>query len=213
LKVALRVFIGVILIFVFSIFLISLGRQDALAEKVVTNHADAPQVPDPIAQTDVADSVGREPQKAYPPAYGIGDPLSVGYWSFICNSAFWTPVLAFDPYSMERANGDFVVINITARNDDTSSSTVPPFQLMDTDGRTYDASSAGMLTRGFFSFLEELNPGVSKRGNIAFDVPRDRQYFLIASGGFQSSKRAIVILPMSVPRSEQEVPPVPEASY
>ncbi len=104
---------------------------------------------------------------------------------------------------MERANAEFVVIDVTARNDDTSSSTLPPFHLMDKDGRTYDQSSAGTFSAGFFSVLEGLNPGVSKRGNVAFDVPPDRQYFLVVSGGIESDKRALVPLP-APPSSEPQ---------
>lgn len=145
------------------------------------------------------DSSQPSPPENQPTTYKIGQTFSVGYWSYLCHNAYWTPVLGFNPYSMERANADFVVVDITARNDDTSSSTLPTFQLVDEAGRTYDESSAGMLNEGFFSPLEQLNPGVSKRGNIAFDVPSDRRYYLLLSGGIESGKRAIVILPMSVP--------------
>jgi hypothetical protein len=108
---------------------------------------------------------------------------------------------------MEHANADFVVVNVTARNDDTSSSVIPTFKLSDTEGRTYDESSAGMLNQGFFSSLDSLNPGVSKRGNIAFDVPTGRKYSLIVSGGIESGKRAIVVLPTSEPRGGEALPP------
>lgn len=139
--------------------------------------------------------------------YPIGDRISVGYWSYVCNNAYWTPILGSDAYSMERANADFVVVNITVRNDDTSSSTLPPFQLLDLGGRTYDESSAGTLSPGFFSVLEGLNPGVSKRGNVAFDVPPGQQYYLIVSGGIESDKRASVVLPTSEPNSNAQPPP------
>jgi hypothetical protein len=141
-----------------------------------------------------------------PPGYKFGQSFSIGYWSYLCHSAFWTSVLGSSPYSLERANAKFVVVDITVRNDDTSSSTLPPLQLRDAQGRTYDESSAVMLGQGFFSVLEQLNPGVSKRGHIAFDVPPDRQYSLILSGGIESGKRASVILPMSVPADEQSPP-------
>jgi hypothetical protein len=142
-------------------------------------------------------------QKNLPPAYMVGQQFSIGYWHYICNRAYWTPILASNPYSMERANADFVVVDLTIRNDDTSASTRPPFHLMDEKGRTYDESAVGMMSGGFFSVLETLNPGVSKRGQIAFDVPPDRQYFLIVSGGIESGKAAIVLLPMSSPAGQQ----------
>lgn len=143
------------------------------------------------------------------PAFKIGQAFSIGYWSYVCHGAIWTPALGSDPYSIERANADFVVVDITVRNDDRSSSTLPPFQLSDSEGRTYDESSAGALSQGFFSVLEQLNPGVSQRGRIAFDVPPDRQYFMIFSGGIESGKRASVLLPM--PASSGQ-PPSPNGS-
>ncbi len=139
-------------------------------------------------------------------AYLIGDRFSVGYWSYVCNDAYWTPFIGFDVYSMERANADFVVVNITAQNNDTSASTLPSFHLMDLEGRMYDESSAATLNKGFFSVLEQLNPGVSKRGNVAFDVPPGRQYYLIVSGGIESDKQASVTLPMSAPSSDEQPP-------
>lgn len=169
----------------------------------VTGEADAQAAGVPAetpAQTTPADSSpGDQAAKNTPPTYNIGQPFSVGYWSYVCNRAFWTPWLGSDPYAMERANAEFVVIDMTARNDDTSSSTLPLFHLMDKDGRTYDESSAGALSAGFFSVLEGLNPGVSKRGNVAFDVPPDRQYILVVSGGIESDKRALVPLPVPPP--------------
>jgi TonB family protein len=150
-----------------------------------------------------------QPSDNRPPTYEVGQQFSVGYWSYRCNNAYRTPFLGVGSYSMEHANAEFVVVDITAQNNDTSSSTLPPFQLMDEEGRTYDSSSAGMLSQGFFSVLESLNPGVSKRGNIAFDVPPNRQYVMVVSGGIESGgKRAIVVLPTSEPRGYQQSPPV-----
>ena len=148
------------------------------------------------------------------PTHQMGESFSIGYWSYVCNSATWTPYLGlgFDPYTIERADAEFLVINITARNDDTSSSTLPPFHLLDKDGRIYDQSSQGMLLPGFFSPPETLNPGVSKRGNIAFDVPPDRQYVLEVSGGIESPFEGIVLLP-ATPTSTSPTPPTPKPSY
>jgi hypothetical protein len=169
-----------------------------------------PVAPDPVRSAGSPDTPSapseRKPPQNLSPTYEIGQQFSVGYWSYICNSAYWTHWIGSGPYSMEHANADFVVVNITVRNDDTSSSTLPPFQLTDGEGRTYDESSRVMLNQGFFS-LDSLNPGVSKRGSIAFDVPPDRPYSLIISGGIESGKQAIVILPTPEPSSNQPSPP------
>jgi hypothetical protein len=131
--------------------------------------------------------------------YELGQQFSVGYWTYLCQRAFRTPFIGSDAFTFERANAQFVVIQITARNDDTSASTIPPFKLMDAEGRTYDESSAGMLNGGFFSVLEELNPGVSKTAFVAFDVPMNRTYELAVSGGIVSGTKAIVALRLDAP--------------
>jgi hypothetical protein len=170
------------------------SEQTSVSDASQSNaDASSAVVADPSAPAEAAGN--SQAADSASPQYSIGQSFSVGYWSYVCNKAFWTPWLGSDPYSMEHANAEFVVVNITARNDDTSSSTLPPFQLMDKDGRTYDQSSVGTFSQGFFSVLEGLNPGVSKSGNVAFDVPPDRQYFLLVSGGIESEKRALIPLP------------------
>jgi len=162
-----------------------------------------PEAPPALSKPQVQDSL--------PQAYEIGQQFSIGYWSYLCHGAYWTPVLGSNLHSMEHANAEFVVVDIAVRNDDTSASTLPPFQLIDREGRTYDQSAAGMLSQGFFSVLEQLNPGVSKRGNVAFDVPPDRHYSLLISGGIQSSKRASIVLPTRSP-SNQQSPASPKST-
>ncbi len=186
-------------------------------ETTLTQTSAAPGTPTPenaptqttsaVSPTPIPDSSPPRRSHVQTATHAIGESFSVGYWSYLCNGAYWTTLLGFDQYSIERPNGEFVVVDITVRDDDNSASTVPPFHLADTEGRIYDESSAGMLSQGFFSVLETLNPGISKRAHIAFDVPPDRQYVLVVSGGIESSEKAIVRLPMSVPRSEQQTPP------
>ena len=139
-----------------------------------------------------------------PTVYALGQEFSIGYWSYRCNRFGWTPVLG-SGFSMDQANAAFLVVDITAQNSDHTSSTLPPFYLMDTEGRKYDHSTKGSLRDGFFGPLEALNPGVSKRGYVAFDVPPEHQYVLLVSGGFESGRHAIVSLAM--PKSNDQTQP------
>ena len=196
-----------VIAFVFGLWVshnISENSSTSNRERAPEAAPKAPAAPVVVPPSDASESKSHDQtQKNLPPAYMIGQQFSIGYWHYICNRAYWTPILVSSPYSMERANADFVVVDLTIRNDDTSASTRPLLHLTDEKGRTYDESTTGMMSSGFFSVLETLNPGVSKRGNIAFDVPPDRQYFLIASGGVESDKAAIVLLPMSSPPGQQ----------
>ena len=169
-----------------------------------TQTPTAPDIQMPTATPQAPVQSEQLPTAQEQPSYKIGDSFAVGYWSYECNRAFWTPFLG-DPLSIERANGAFLVIDITVRNDDTSASVLPPFRLVDQQGRTYDESAEAMIGQGFFSALESLNPGVSKRSRVAFDVPPDRQYVLLVSGGIESGKDVTVLMPA---HSEEEQPAV-----
>jgi hypothetical protein len=144
--------------------------------------------------------------------HAIGEEFSIGYWSYQCNGATRARMIpAFGRAVIP--NGIFVVIDITVQNTDRSSSTIPPFHLIDADGREYDASSA--LTNSFLGAFEDLNPGLSKRGLVAFDVLPDHEYTLQVSGGIESGKSALVnITAPATPASEEpsEEPPQPPAN-
>jgi hypothetical protein len=136
------------------------------------------------------------PKPILPPApkgYTLGQSVSIGYWSYRCDNAEWTGMLG-NGFTAERANAAFLLLDLTVQNNDKSASILPPFHLVDTEGRTYDESSAGAFAEGFFSPLEKLNPSVSKRGHVVFDVPRDREYRLQVSGGFNSSASELITL-------------------
>jgi hypothetical protein len=111
----------------------------------------------------------------------------------------------------EFPDGIFVVVDITAQNNDKSSSTLPPFHLLDTDGRKYDATSKMMGEGRFLGALEDLNPGVSKRGLVAFDVPPNRHYTLQVGGGFESGESTLVEIAAPAKPASEEPPPAPPA--
>jgi hypothetical protein len=121
----------------------------------------------------------------------LGEEFSVGYWTYICQRAGWT--LTWPPdggYRVEKPDAAFLAVDVTATNNDSTASVVPPFYLIDDQGRKYESKS--LLYDNVFGPLESLNPGVSKRGFIVFDVPQDRQYALLVSGGIQSGTSQVV---------------------
>jgi hypothetical protein len=128
-----------------------------------------------------------------PPKYAIGQQFSVGYWTYRCNGANWQPFIGSGFGSVERPDAAFLVLDLTVRNDDRTSSTLPPLKLVDPQGREFDESSKGIFLEGSFGALKQLNPGVSSRGLVVFDVPHG-EYMLKVSGGFESGKDALVDL-------------------
>jgi hypothetical protein len=125
-------------------------------------------------------------------AHSVGETFTVGYWTYVVNGAnsqAWLP----DMGRMKACDsGNCFVINLTVRNDDTTSSTRPVVKLVDGAGREF--SETDTWSDAQLSQLQQLNPGVSKRGYIYFDAPSGR-YQLKVSGGYESGKDALVDLP------------------
>jgi hypothetical protein len=128
-----------------------------------------------------------EPQSTKEKTGYIGETVQVGYWSYRINGSQWLPFL--DSYgTMERPDAAFLVLDISARNDDRTASTLPPIKLINEAGQEFSESSAGAMSSGFFGPLKELNPGVTSRGMVAFDVPQGA-YMVLLPGGFTSSAK------------------------
>lgn len=143
------------------------------------------------AKTDDAPKL-RSESANQPKVHGMGEMVSVGYTSYCLWKSEWRGSLGSGPLQ-QRPNAAFLVLQITVRNDDKKARTVPPLKLVDENGASYEAATAGMLQGDeWFNVLESLNPSVSKQGNIAFDVPRDHKYRLEVSGGFWSGKTAFI---------------------
>lgn len=123
------------------------------------------------------------------------ETFKVGYWEYRINRVTELPTLGKGDF-LRRANGRFVVVFLTVKNNDSSPSTLPGPQRKDTMNRQHSSEivietdlPANDLT------LTTLNPGVAKSGYFIFDVPDDaRGLDLILSGGVRSGEKAIVAL-------------------
>jgi hypothetical protein len=96
-------------------------------------------------------------------------------------------------FMQQKADGEFIVVRITIRNTGHDPATISDsdFHLQSGDVK-YDTSSKGMMSGGFF--LDKLNPGVSKSGNLVFDVPANTspsKYKLIVYGNGTSDHKEI----------------------
>jgi hypothetical protein len=123
---------------------------------------------------------------------GIGESLHVGYMSYRVGNAKWSNRLSNNRFLDRRPNAAWMLIGLTVRNDDTKARMVPPLHLVDDRGREYDSSP--VLIDTAIDVLDTLNPGVSKTGYVAFDVPDDQDYRLKVSGGYWSGDDAYIRL-------------------
>jgi Domain of unknown function (DUF4352) len=154
----------------------------------------------------------RRPTSTPSPVYDQGQSVHVGYMSYAVWSSRWTSRLNDDSYLTSPPNAMYLVVNLTVRNNDQKERTVPPFSLVDELGREYGTSDKSWRASEAIGMIENLNPSVSKHGNLVFDVPRGRAYKLKVSGGYWSSDSALIALnpPSSEPKPEASTPPATE---
>ena len=127
------------------------------------------------------------------PIYKMGEQFLVGYMSYVIDTAEWADKISRS-YGDIKPDSSFLIINLRVRNDDNKARQIPPFHLLDEDGKEYDTSSKSSYLDCDFNFLHQLNPEVSTEGCIVFDTPRNHQYWLKISGEYWSTKDALVTI-------------------
>jgi hypothetical protein len=123
--------------------------------------------------------------------FSLGQQVQVGYWEYTVHSALFQPVIYETTGVRQPDSGSFLMLDVTVRNLDRTSSTRPPFTLVDEAGREF--SETDTWDKDQLSALQVLNPTVAKRGHVWFDAPR-ASYRLRVSGGYESGHLAYVDL-------------------
>ncbi len=124
--------------------------------------------------------------------YKLGDTVSIGYTSYTVLKSDWHDSLSNNKYLDAKPDADFLFIEIVISNDDKKPRSIPPLKLIDQNGSEYEISSKSWLAKDSIGILTSLNPGVSKRGIIVFDIPSDNGYNLKVSGGYWSNETALI---------------------
>jgi hypothetical protein len=108
--------------------------------------------------------------------------------------------LGTNQFAIAEAQGVFKVVSITLTNNQKDAITVDSnsFELIDDQGRKFSASSEAQMAltvddKNSF-FLKQVNPGLSAKGQVAFDVPADAKGFkLDARGGMMGKKISLKV--------------------
>mgnify|MGYP002625554638 CR=1 FL=1 len=117
--------------------------------------------------------------------YKIGQTIKVGNWSYTVNKKEWVSdslVKSYNPIFNQKSEYSFLQISLTAKNEDTSSNFLPNVHLVDEKNNVFEPANVHgekVLVLG----LDEVNPSLSKKGLVIFDVPKDRKYRLKLNGG------------------------------
>jgi hypothetical protein len=116
----------------------------------------------------------------------LNETVTVGEWSYKVTGVRWANSIGSD-YAREYPDAKFLIIDLLIRNNDRTASALAPLKLVDSEGRQYDESDKSLFLDGSFGLLKNVNPGVTSRGFVLFDVPPGN-YSLLVSGGFTSGK-------------------------
>lgn len=129
----------------------------------------------------------------------IGDQIEVGNFSYLVNDAKFAKTIG-NEFSQQTADGIFLIVSVTFRNNDNEEHTLDNsfFKLTDEAGTEFSSSSEGTTALEMSGketlFLKQCNPHITKSGLIVFEVPDKKVYDIHLSGGFWNGKTAVVKL-------------------
>lgn len=141
-----------------------------------------------------------KPIESEVPTYNkIGDQIEVGNFSYVVNGVKYAKTLG-NEFVRQTADGYFLVVDLTFRNNDNEEHTLDNsfFKLTDESGTEFSTSSEGAtaleMSGSETLFLKSCNPQISKRGFVVFEVPEKKIFDIHLSGGFWNGKTALVKL-------------------
>lgn len=126
--------------------------------------------------------------------YRTGETANVGYMQYRVVGSWYSMRLSSNEYLDEPPDATYLFVDLSVANLDNEERTVPPFKLIDANNAEYGTSDRAWAAEGSIGLLTNLNPSVSKRAYVIFDVPQGRTYKLKVSGGYWSSEDALIEL-------------------
>jgi hypothetical protein len=129
----------------------------------------------------------------------VGDQIEVGDFSYVVNKAMYKKTVGGE-YSSKTADGIFLIVNVTFRNNDKEEHTLDNsfFKLTDAAGTEFSSSTEGEtaleMSDNATLFMKQCPPHIAKTGYLIFEVPKKDVYDIHLSGGLWSGKTAVVKL-------------------
>jgi hypothetical protein len=148
-----------------------------------------------------ANSGGSDPgsgQSQNQNGHATGENVKVGYMEYKVFDSWFTNQLSDKGYPNTPPDAQYLFVDLQMQNDDKEQRTVPEFKLIDENNAEYGTTDKAWGVEGSVGILQDLNPGVSKRAFVIFDVPQNHKYKLKVSGGYWSSDVALVDLTPTV---------------
>ena len=169
---------------VFGIF-IAIGVIGSMGSDEETSGTDT--------ETTAEEKTDKKDKKEEAKVYQIGDLVETGKLAYKVTNAESKSELKSDNEFIESATttGQFILIDIEAFNNDKDARMIDSsmFKILDDQSREFNPSSDSevmMVVDGAMDFfLQDINPGLSKTGQLVFELPADaKSYSLQVSSGF-----------------------------
>lgn len=130
----------------------------------------------------------------------VGEAVKVGSLTVTATKVSAKTKIGDNEYLQKTTEEKFIVINLAIKNGDKEARTLDSsmFKLIGTDGTEYEPmSDADMYVNKpeNMLFFAKINPGLTKKANIAFEVPKGSKGFKLeaASGiGFEAGETALI---------------------
>jgi hypothetical protein len=126
--------------------------------------------------------------------HATGDSVKVGYMEYKVYDSWFTNQLSDKGYPNTPPDAQYLFVDVQMQNDDKEQRAVPEFKLIDENNAEYGTTDKAWGMEGSVGVFQDLNPGVSKRGFVVFDVPQNHKYKLRVSGGYWSTDETTIDL-------------------
>jgi hypothetical protein len=144
-----------------------------------------------------ANSGGADPGSGQPQSqsgHSTGETVKVGYMEYKVFDSWFTNQLSDKGYPNTPPDAQYLFVDLQMQNDDKEQRTIPDFKLTDENNAEYGTTDKAFGLEGSVGLLQDLNPGVSKRAFVVFDVPQNHKYKLKVSGGYWSTDETLIDL-------------------
>jgi|GEM_PF-1445241 len=140
----------------------------------------------------------KKPQeKAQETVYDMNKSVRVGDVQYLIKNAFTRKHIGTDYYEKDAGKGMcFIQIELLCGNltNEPINISHMMFYLVDDNGAKYETDNGNLLSLELQTRLAiincKVNPNTAQHGYIVFEVPADKEYKLVASGGLWSNKTA-----------------------
>ena len=123
-----------------------------------------------------------------------GEIVRIGYMQYQVHGSRFSDRFSDNEFLNQPPDAMYLIVDLSVTNTDNEERTVSPFKLVDENGAEYGTSYRAFMAEGGMGLIPSLNPNVTRRANLIFDVPQNRIYRLRVSGGNWSTDEALIAL-------------------